>query len=246
MTTERSTEDSTERFRTKSLAKSALTFGLHQFIGMYGIPFTAPLVFSLGFKFLLLFGHSYSRREFYSKIETPYFPVQVAFALVLGWLLGRSLRHKSLLWVWVLPLAILCYSFITVPISVLEQTSILAQLQARLSHFLGVGCRPALHCLDQVTVTLPFYSSLAYSTGAFLARKTTQPSTAASRTLTLAVMSAGLIIILSLAIDLMFSNRQSGWHSTYWFIMATPLGLGAYLLYVSSTIWHQYQTVPRT
>lgn len=244
MSTERSTENSTKRFRTKSLTKSALTFGLHQFIGMYGIPFTAPLVFSLGFKFLLLFGLSYSRREFYSKVtETPYFPVQVAFALVLGWLLGRSLRHKSVLWVWVFPLAILCYSFITLPVSALEQTSILAQLQARLSHYFAWGCRPALRCFDQVTVTLPFYSSLAYSMGAFLARKTTQPSPAASRTLTLAVMSAGLIIILSLAIDLIFSIQQSGWRSTYWFIMATPLGLGAYLLYVSSTI---RQIVPRT
>ena len=36
-------QDSFERLRTKSLTKSVLTFGMHQFIGMYGIPFTAPL-----------------------------------------------------------------------------------------------------------------------------------------------------------------------------------------------------------
>ena len=45
--TEHPTQDSIEWFRTKSLTNSALTFGLHQFIGMYGIPYTAPLVFSL-------------------------------------------------------------------------------------------------------------------------------------------------------------------------------------------------------
>src|SRR5437899_9912381 len=31
-------QDSNGQFRTKSLTKSTLTFGLHQFIGMYGIP----------------------------------------------------------------------------------------------------------------------------------------------------------------------------------------------------------------
>jgi hypothetical protein len=31
----------------KSLTKSVVTFLLHQFIGMYGIPYTAPIVFSL-------------------------------------------------------------------------------------------------------------------------------------------------------------------------------------------------------
>jgi hypothetical protein len=67
--TERATQDSNGQFRTKSLTKSALTFGLHQFIGMYGIPYTAPLVFSLAFKFLFLFGHNYPRKTFYSIVS---------------------------------------------------------------------------------------------------------------------------------------------------------------------------------
>jgi hypothetical protein len=44
--------------RAKSPTKSVATFALHQFIGMYGIPYTAPIVFSLAFKCLFLFGHS--------------------------------------------------------------------------------------------------------------------------------------------------------------------------------------------
>jgi hypothetical protein len=135
-----------ERFRTKSLTKSAFTFALHQFIGLYGISFTAPVVFSLGFKVLYLFGRHYTTRDFHFILsETPYFPVQIAFALVLGWLLGRSLRHRSMLWVWILPLAILCFAFVTTP---MEQTSVLAKQflgQTRLSHFFGWGCRPAAH-----------------------------------------------------------------------------------------------------
>jgi hypothetical protein len=59
---------------------------------MYGIPYTAPLVFSLAFKFLFLFGHNYPRKTFYSIVsELPYFPVQIIFALILGLLLGRAL-----------------------------------------------------------------------------------------------------------------------------------------------------------
>jgi len=172
--TERPTRDSNERFRTKSLTKSALTFGLHEFIGMYGIPYTAPLVFTLAFKFLFLFGYTFPRKTFYSIVsELPYFPVQIIFALILGWLLGRALRHRSMVWVWVLPMAILCYSLVTA--RVLIPTSVFARpgvFQSRFSHYFGWGCQPSARCFDQLLITMPFYSSLAYSMGAALARKT--------------------------------------------------------------------------
>jgi hypothetical protein len=47
MKAERATRDSIERFQGNSLMKSTLTFSFHQFIGMYGIPYTAPLVGSV-------------------------------------------------------------------------------------------------------------------------------------------------------------------------------------------------------
>jgi hypothetical protein len=239
--TERPTQDSNGQFRTKSLTKSALTFGLHQFIGMYGIPYTAPVVFSLAFKFLFLFGHNYPKKTFYSIVsELPYFPVQIIFALILGLLLGRALRHRSIVWVWVLPLVILCYSLVTA--RVLIPTSVLARpgvFQSRFSHYFGSGCQPAAHCLDQLLVTMPFYSSLAYSVGAFLSRRLMQSGHAASRKLFLAVVSVGSIIILSITIDLIMSLRDTGWQSTYWLVLATPIGLGTYVLYVASTIRRQ-------
>jgi hypothetical protein len=236
--------ESAGRFQGTSVAKSALAFVLHQFIGMYGIPFTAPLVFSLGFKFLHLFGHPYSNRSFYSIVsETPYFPVQIFFAAILGWLLGRSLLHKSILWVWVLPSSILGYAFFTgLPMADFGYTSVLAgrlSAQARLSHFFGWGCRPQAHCLDQLVITLPFYSSLAYSAGAFVARKMAPRVPVANRKLSAAIMLAGLIIILAIVVDLVISTQQTGWQRTYWFILATPVGLGAYLLYVAATIRRQ-------
>jgi hypothetical protein len=247
-------QDSTERFHKNSAIKSVLTFknspirsgltfALHQFIGVYGIPYTAPIVFSLGFKVLYLFVQNYPKRDFYSIVsETPYFPVQIGFALVLGWLLGRSLRHRSVLWVWVLPLAILCYAFITVPVPAAEQISIFARHfpgQARLAHFFGKGCRPEFHCLDQLLITMPFYSSLAYAAGAFLARRMAPSSYAIDSRLFLAVLSAGSIIILAIGIDLIISVQQTGWGKFYPLVLVTPVGLGAYLLYVASTVRRQ-------
>jgi hypothetical protein len=86
---------------------------------------------------------------------------------------------------------------------------------------------------------MPFYSSLAYSLGAFLARSLARSGRAASQRLFLAVMSAGSIIILSIAVDLIMSLRHTGWQTTYWLVLATPVGLGTYVLYVASTIRRQ-------
>jgi len=40
----------------------------HQLIATYGISFTAPIVFALGFKVLFVLGQNYSRRDFYSVV----------------------------------------------------------------------------------------------------------------------------------------------------------------------------------
>ena len=238
---ERPTQDSVERLRTKSPLKSGMTFGLHQFIGMYGIPVTAPVVFSLAFKFLWLFDHNYPRKPFYSIVsENPYFPVQIIFGLILGWLLGRAVRHRSIVWVWVLPLAMLCYSVAAA--RVLIPTSLLASPgvgQSRFSHYFGWGCRPADHCLDQLLITMPFYSSLAYSLGAVLARRTLGYAYSQSKKHFQAVTSAGLIVLAAFVIDLAISIQQSGWHRTYLLLAVTPTGLGLFLVYAGSKIRRQ-------
>ena len=234
------TQDSFERFRTKSLTKSVLTFGLHQFIGMYGIPFTAPIVFSLGFKFLFFFRHSYPRKTFYSMVsESPYFPIQITFAVILGWLLGRVLRDRSMVWIWVLPLAILCYSVATrvlIPASVFTSPGV---GQSWFSHYFGWGCRPADHCLDQLVITMPFYSSLAYSLGAALARNTLGFASSQSKLHFRAVTVAGLIVLGAIVIDLAVSAKASGWQVGYLLVAMTPTAIGALLLYAGSTLNRQ-------
>jgi hypothetical protein len=222
--------------RAKSPTKSVATFVLHQFIGMYGIPYTAPIVFSLVFKCLFLFGHTYPRKAFYSIVSgLPYFPVQIVFALILGWLLGRALRHRSIVWVWVLPLVILCYSVATY--RVLIPTSVLASIgQSRFSHYFGWGCRPQNHCLDQLLITMPFYSCLAYSLGAAFARKAFGYADFKSSGHFRAVTVAGFIVVAAFLIDLFVSVQWGGWHGIYLLLALTPTVVGALLLYVGLTM----------
>jgi len=105
----------------------------------------------------------------------PYFPIQVALSIYSGWMIGRRWWQRSMLWVWVIPLLILGYAMIAVPTLIPGTISVMAQAganQSAFSHYLGWGCQPKEGCFDQTLVTLPFYTSIAYSVGAWVARST--------------------------------------------------------------------------
>ena len=147
-----------------------------------------------------------------------------------------------MVWVWVLPLAILFYSVATATVLIPEWTSVLARPgvgQSRFSHYFGWGCQPASHCLDQLLITMPFYSSLAYSIGAVLARKTFGYAYSDNKKHFRTVTIAGLVVLAAIVVDFTISIQQSGWHRNYLLITATPLGLGAFLLYAASSIHRQ-------
>lgn len=134
-----------------------------------------PFLVAFAFDFLRIFGKSYPMRDSYwITTENGYFPCQIAFALLLGWLLGRDFRRGVMLGIWVVPFLILCYAVAVVPSVVPSLTPVAFQAgvgQSRLWHYFAPGCRPERRCLDQVVVTMPFYAAAAYSLGAFLATK---------------------------------------------------------------------------
>jgi hypothetical protein len=156
-------------------AKSVLIFVVHQIVGTWGIGFLAAFaLFSLfdaipdsaGWKPPMHFRH-------WLLTENPFYPVQIVSGLYFGWLLGRRFQHKSMLWIWVLPLAALCYGLMVGHILIPEWKSALARpstVGSRLSYYFGWGCQPRAHCIDQLLITMPFYASAAYSLGALLAR----------------------------------------------------------------------------
>ncbi|HKM91428.1 MAG TPA: hypothetical protein VJX29_12510 [Candidatus Acidoferrales bacterium] len=154
-----------------SKAKRLLVFLFHQIIGTWGVIAVAPLLTALGFDLARTIGPAFPIGQLYWLLTgTPFFPVQVTIALILGWLLGWWLHHRSMLWIWVLPALILCLALIAVPTLTPELTPMRLQSgQPRLLHYFGWGCQPENHCIDQIVVTLPFYASIAYSLGALLA-----------------------------------------------------------------------------
>ena len=160
----------------ESPVKTVLIFVMHQFIGTWGVAFFAAFALTTTFDGLGDFGwHSPMRNLHWILTQNPYYPIQIALGLYLGWKLSCRLRHKSMVWIWMVPLVILFYSVVTFTP---ERKSVLEHPrpgQTRLSHYFGWGCQPTTHCLDQLLVTMPFYVSVAYSVGAWMARKSLEP-----------------------------------------------------------------------
>jgi hypothetical protein len=151
-------------------AKSVIIFVIHQFVGTLGIAFFAYFLGSSIFELPSLFGRTYSMRSLHWILtENPFFPVQIALGLYFGWLLGRRYKHRSMLWIWIVPALILSYAVVAVPTLTPRPRSVLAQTGTPLSHYFGWGCQPKDRCLDQLLITMPFYVAAAYSIGAWLA-----------------------------------------------------------------------------
>jgi hypothetical protein len=183
----------------ESRTKIVLSFAVHQFIGTWGVGVTVPwLVFFAG-DFLRLFGKGFPMRDSHWILtETGYFPLQIAFALFLGWLLGRDLRRRSMLWVWVIPFVILCYALAAIPTITPFLTTSAMQAgigQPRLWHYFASGCRAEYRCLDQVIFTMPFYASVAYSIGALLAPRMPSDSQTATTIRFWAGLTIGLVYL---------------------------------------------------
>jgi len=158
--------------------KAVLVFAMHQFLGTLGVALIVPWLVAGGFDTLGFFG-SHISTKYTNAILTgnPYFPAQIGLGLVVGWRLNRRWRHRSMLWVWVLPLAVVCYAVFTHPLGILfvgrspnEVGFPEAGIRQALWHWFGWGCRQADRCLDQALFIMPLYVSLAYSIGAALGR----------------------------------------------------------------------------
>lgn len=91
---------------------------------------------------------------------TRFFPFQLAVGIVLGFFATHFLRRTFAVWVWVPPLLVLAVSIIlaTGPVG------------SRLGEFFSDVCAPGPGCIVRVSVTLPFYASLAYALGALVSR----------------------------------------------------------------------------
>jgi hypothetical protein len=152
---------------------------------MLAAPWVLPLLGEIG---LRLGVKTYISQTQWLLYGTPYFPAHVAIALFLGWVLGGTLRARSMLWVWVLPLLTLFSVIISFPRTLAPPSVSLipfivlypfqhvtplvnpnADFAFRLRYYFGWG--HGFQPVDQVLATVPFYSAAAYSLAALLARK---------------------------------------------------------------------------
>jgi hypothetical protein len=96
----------------------------------------------------------------------PYFPLQTATSLLLGWWGMKKLVQLEILWVWILPALVMLFALVHGPVIEIGRPTSYTPI----SHFFGAGCRVKDGCFDQVLFTLPFYTAIAYSVGATIAR----------------------------------------------------------------------------
>jgi hypothetical protein len=244
----------------ESRTKIVLSFAIHQFIGTWGVGITVPWMVAFGFDFLRLFGRTFPMRDAYwISTETGYFPLQIAFAVFLGWLLGRDLRRKSMLWVWVIPFAILYYAVAAVP--TISPFPIPSSFQAgigqsRLWHYFAPGCRSEHRCLDQIIVIMPFYAGAAYSIGALLAPRIPAGSRLASTIRSWASLIVGLVF-LAVATSLLIQAKQvqsllrqsipNGLGELRWLSLAyyfVPVAMGGCLIYFADWLRRRKEIHP--
>jgi hypothetical protein len=163
-------ESSPKEPRGRFRFKSVLTFIVHQLVGTWGIAFFAYFSGSYLLELFGPFGRAHWMRSLHWILtETPFFPVQIALGLYSGWVLGRRLKHRSMMWVWVIPGLILCYAVVAMLNLSPPRTLVSLYRGGSLSHYFGWGCQPRDRCLDQLLITMPFYAATAYSIGARLA-----------------------------------------------------------------------------
>ena len=166
-----------------------VVFLTHQSLAALGPLLAAPWVLLLLGEIGLHLGvKTYISQTQWLLYGTPYFPVHIASALFVGWVLGGTLRARSMLWVWVLPLLTLFSVIISFPRTLAPPSVSLipfivlypfqhvmplvnpnSDFAFRLRYYFGWG--HGFQPVDQVLATVPFYCAAAYSLGALLARK---------------------------------------------------------------------------
>ncbi len=164
-------EDLDAAHRSYPWLRVPVVFLIHQFLGTWGVFLAAPWVLmflgEVGWHFGL---KTYMAQTQWVLYGTPFFPAHVVLALVVGWVLGGTRRHQSMLWVWILPFVSLCTAYIGFPLigtgSALACASlgVSSKLEYSWAYF-------GVHSFQQAVRISLLYSATAYSFGALLVRK---------------------------------------------------------------------------
>ena len=151
------------------LIRETAGIGLEWFVATYASTLGAALSMPLLYPLAHLLDFSLSFRQFNRVLSVPYFPVQIAFGLVVGYFGQRRFGTRFSFWIWIIPLSVLIWHFFAFKTGAFQNS-----WQVRFEHFMGSTCRPYLNdssgrpCFDQLVYTAPVYTALAYAMGAFV------------------------------------------------------------------------------
>jgi len=231
-------------FSWRRSSQGVLLFILHQFIGTLGIDMFAGFLLGYGFDVLQLFGKRFPQHTMsWILTGTPYYPVQIGLGLLLGWLIGRRVQHRAMLWIWILPSAYLTYALIAIPTLVPQWLPPKYQAgigESRFKHYFGWGCGGVHPCFDQNAITVLFYIAAAYSIGALLARKVPQPSRPNNIGEVWKSLIVAFIFLFVAVLETVLILRH-GWESIYLPLVLTPVGISAFLMLYAFML-HSTQT----
>jgi hypothetical protein len=165
-------ETSSESVPDSSQLTGVLVFLMHQVTATGIVLLTGYMAVWMAADLPRIIGIGIHQSFIRSVTRPPYFPAQILWAFFLGWSLSGFLRHRTMLWVWVVPSMVLGWLFIRFPNcpAILFRNACLDYPSAY-SLFFGSNCTPGGSCLYQLYFTYPFLAAAAYSVGAFLARR---------------------------------------------------------------------------
>jgi len=97
-----------------------------------------------------------------SKVLTqiPGFPVQAAVGLLLGFAFAKFMNRQIMFWVWLLPLALFCWTALHPPLN-----------GSLFGPFYPPDTGRQIRLLDRLSYSLPFMASAGYALGAKLTRQ---------------------------------------------------------------------------
>lgn len=142
---------SSSRLRISRVARFVGAYLLHQAVSAVGVSALAA------FATLSLFPGPHFRLIL---VGGPFYPIQISLGLAAGCTLFLWLNQRLMQYMWVLPSVILAICVIGSPASIADSVNL----------YFWTGCNISSGCYQQLGVTLPFYTSAAYSIGALIAK----------------------------------------------------------------------------
>jgi hypothetical protein len=222
-----------ETISSGKFGRGLIAFVVHQYIGTLGIVVLAGFLVAYVFDVLQLFGKHFPSHIMYRILTgTPYYPVQIGLGLLLGWSIGRRVQHRTMLWVWILPLAYLTYAIIAIPTLVPQWIPPEYQAgvgESRFKHYFGWGCGDVHPCFDQNAITVLFYVAAAYSIGALLAQKVPTRLPSNSPAEIWKSLALAFVFLFIAVLEIVLAVRQ-GWKSNYLPLVVTPAGIGTFMM----------------